>query len=259
MKLEDLTAQTSLKAIGREVGLEVQMVEGQLECTPLDPDDPRYCMDYVLPSMKMVEACRAEDFEFFQPWIATGRLTVEQMHRAAARYHLGKTRSGQTIFWMIDEMRDPQDAHIAPDTWISTCLKRRQPLLRYWRPAHCLFGLHLLGMEKPVAIVESEASAVVLSELFPESLWMAHVTMSHLEPERFAPLQGRAVTFYPRTDLTGSSYLFFEDFAAYLRQRYNLQVTVVSLLEDHATDQQKERGIDILGFILDHELHRLHE
>ena len=263
--MEELIGQTSLRVAGQEVGLDVQVVEGQLMCTPLDPDDPRYCMDYVMPSMKMVEACRADDFDFFRRWIEGGRLTVEQMHHAADCYHLGKTRSGQPIFWMIDDMLEPQDGHIVPDAWISTALKRREPLLRYWRPAHCLFGLHLLGLtdsdtpssaSKPVCVVESEASAVVLSELFPECIWMAYVSMAFLDVERFAPLLGHKVTLYPRTDPMSCNYSFFEDFAGSLRRRYGLQVTVASILEEHATDEQKERGIDILDFILDHELYR---
>ena len=144
MKVEELIGRTSLRAAGQSVGVDVRMVEGRLECKAIDPDDPRYTMDFVMPTMKMVEACRADDFDFFQPFIDAGKLTAEQMHHAAALYHLGKTRSGQPIFWMIDEMMDPLDGHIGSEVWISTALKRREPLLRYWSPTHCLFGQHLL-------------------------------------------------------------------------------------------------------------------
>ena len=253
----------TFKSIGREIGLEVQMVEGYLMCTPLDPDDPRYAVDFILPSMKMVEACRADDFDFFQPWIEAGKMTVEQMHRAAERYHLGKTKSGQPIFWMIDDMQDPLDARIG-DGWISTRLKKREKLLQFWRPRHCLFGLHLVDsgeiyqgvwpcdrFPENVSIVESEASAVVLSEIFPESIWMAYATILHLTPELFAPLEGRTVTIYPRTDPTLSTYLFFEDLAALVRKDYDIDLTVDSTLEDHASPSQKERCIDILEFLQD--------
>ena len=299
MKLTELLAKTSLKSIGREIGLDVQMVEGYLICTPLDPDDPRYSTDFILPSMKMVEACRANDFDFFRPWIEAGKITVEQMHRACQRYHLGKTKSGQPIFWMIDDMQDPLDAHIG-NGWISTLLKKREPLLNHWRPTHCLFGLHLVNqgysggptegrsfhsknipheeerrasarlcrllpegrknfleergltsVPETVSIVESEVSAVVLSELFPESIWMAYATTAHLAPELFAPLEGCTVTLYPRTDPTLSTYLFFEELADQTRRQYDLDITVDTTLEDHATDAQKERGVDILEFLLD--------
>ena len=97
----------------------------------------------------MIAACRANDFDFFMPWIESGHMTVGQMHHAAERYQLGKTKSGQSMFWMIDEKHEPLDAHIANGTWLSTLLKAREPeLLECWHARHCLFGEHLLKNEK---------------------------------------------------------------------------------------------------------------
>ena len=251
MKLREVIEKTSLKAAAREAGLELRMVGGRVELTPTDPDDPRYCTDFILPTMRMVDACRADDFDFFRPFIDAGRLTEEGMHRAAARYQLGKTRSGKPLFWMINERQEPLDAHIASGGWISTALKARQPLLHAWCPVHCLFGQHLLtsGNSIPIAIVESEASAVVLSELFPDVLWMAYATVEHLDVALFAPLQGRTVTLYPNTDPSFSTYLFFHDLADGIRERYDIHINVASILEDHATEEQKSRCIDLLDFL----------
>lgn len=208
-------------------------------------------VDFMLPSMPMVEACRADDFDFFLPFIESGDLSIDQMHHAASRYFLGKTRSGLPAFWMIDDMLQPLDAHLG-DTWISKLLKDREPLLEYWEVQHCLFGLHLSSdMEKPVAIVESESSAVILSELLPDSLWMAYATTSHLVPELLAPLEGRTVTIYPRTDPTMSTYLFFLDYANIVRRQYDINIQVDATLEDHATPDQKDRCIDIIDFFLE--------
>ena len=254
MKLSELLSRWSYKSIGREIGLDVQMVEGQLVCTPLDPNDPRYSMDFVMPSMKMISACRADDFDFFQPFIAAGKLTVKQMHHAAQRYHLGKTKSGQPMYWMIDDMLQPLDAHIGQDAWISQLLKKREPLLQYWQVHHCLFGLHLLhtdGEDKPIAIVECESSAVVLSELFPDSIWMAYCTVPHLDIQLFESLQGRTVTIYPCTDPCMSNILFFEELCDSVRKHYDITLSVDRTLEDHATDAQKSRHIDLLDFLLE--------
>ena len=283
MTLKELLARTSLKSLGREIGLDVQMVEGHLVCTPLDPKDPRYSMDFVVPSMKMISACRADDFDFFQPFIAGGKLTVEQMHHAAQRYHLGKTKSGKTMYWMIDDMLQPLDAHIGQDLWISQLLKKRERLLQYWRVHHCLFGLHLLNTdhsdstdkdsldssnscvplvasehsssacseEKPICVVESEQAAVVLSELFPDSIWMAYCTVPHLNIDLFAPLQGRTVTIYPCTDPCMSNILFFENLCDSVRKRYDITLSIDYTLEDYTTDDQKSRHIDLLDFLLE--------
>ena len=245
------------------------------------PSSIKHQVDLMLPSMPMIEACRADDFDFFHPFIASGHLSPEQMHHACDRYHLGKTRSGKPIFWMIDDMRQPLDAHIGTTTWLSSLLKVREPLLESWRITHCLFGLHLLNhgvcpndssaakirgtdpcdsagfieaeeQDLPIAIVESEASAVVLSVLFPESIWMAYATTSHLVPDLFAPLEGRSVTIYPRTDPSMNTYLFFLYYADLVRKNYlSIDLTVDTTLEDHASDSQKDRCIDLLEFLLD--------
>ncbi len=262
MSLKELISRTSLKAIGLEIGLDVRIENNQLVCTPLDPDDPRYSVDFILPSMKMIEVCRANDFDFFQPFISTGKLTTEQMHHAAERYYLGKTKSGLPIFWMIDDMQNPLDAHIGNGTWISHLLKKRKPLLQCWSVNHCLFGLHLLTSDihshtssisphtSSICIVEREEAAVVLSELFPESIWMAYATVSHLEVDLFDPLQNCTVILFPCTDPCMSNYLFFDDLATKVRKRYpSIDITVSSILEDNATEDQKSRNIDLLEYL----------
>lgn len=216
------------------------------------PSAIKHQVDLMLPSMPMVEACRADDFDFFHPFIASGHLTPDQMRHACDRYHLGKTKSGKPIFWMIDDMRQPFDAHIGA-TWISSLLKIREPFLEPWQVQHCLFGLHLLGVAggEPICVVEREEAAVVLSELFPESIWMAYATTPHLTPDLFAPLEGQTVTIYPRTDPTMSTILFFEDLVDRTLRLYDIDLTIDTTLEDHASDSQKDRCIDLLDFLLD--------
>ena len=225
----------------------------------INHDEVRKSVDFSLPSMPMVNACRADDFDFFQPFIDAGQLTVEQMHHACQRYHLGKTKSGQPIFWMIDDLFTPLDAHIG-STWISTLLKAREPLIASWQVTHCLFGLHLLchtdltdltDLSKTVCVVESEVCAVILSEIFPESLWMAYATPTHFTPELFAPLQGYSVIIYPRTDPVGDYYLASLELADQVRRLYHLDITVDSTLEDYASPSQKSREIDLIDFLFD--------
>ena len=229
-------------------------------------------VNLMLPSMPMVEACRTKKLDSFQPFIAAGKLSVEDMRQACDRYYLGKTKTGAPIFWMIDDLHRPLDAHI-DTTWISTLLKHREPLIKSWHVEHCLFGLHLLAnpgawrncdiakpkasnatggpglSASPIAIVESESSAIVLSALFPESIWLAYATTSHLVPDLFAPLEGHIVTIYPNTDPTLSTYLFFQDLVTLTQQQYDLDITIDTTLEDHATADQKERCIDLLDYL----------
>ena len=207
-------------------------------------------VNFMLPSLPMVEACRASEFDFLQVLIGHGVLTTEQTQHATECYRLGKTKSGQTIFWMIDDMMTPLDAHIG-DGWLAQMLKAREKLLAYWPVKHCLFGLHLVDGSKPIGIVESEASAVILSELFPECVWLAYATISHLTLEFLSPLVGRTVTIYPRTDPNMNTYVFFLDYANIVRQHYDIDLRIDTTLEQHATANQKERCIDIVDFLLD--------
>lgn len=192
------------------------------------------------------------DSDFCRKAVDCGWLTEEQVAHAAMHYRLGRSRSGRTIFWMIDEWDKVRDGRIG-DAWASSMLCQRAPdLLKGIPTTHCLFGQHLLLREpdKEVCIVESERSAVVLSELMPECIWLATMYPMNLNVLSFEPLQDRSVMLYPRTDPVGDHYLAWLELADQAQRRYGLNVSVNSLLEDNATPEQKEQCIDLVDFLM---------
>ena len=201
-----------------------------------------------------------EDSDFCQEVVGKGWLTREQMAHAAERYRLGKSKSGRCIFWMIDEMGIVRDGHIG-DSWASLMLKAREPkLLSRWHASHCLYGLHLLTQEgqdmengdmMPVAIVEKESSAVILSEVFPECIWLATVYPMNFNVHSFEALQGHNVTLYPTTDETMDNYFGWLELADQARRAYGMKVTVQDVLEQYATAEQKATGGDLLNYIFE--------
>lgn len=211
-----------------------------------------------LPSKNrsMVDNCRADDSELCLEIVDNGWLTQDQMRHAAERYHLGKSRLGKTIYWLIDERGICHDGHVG-DTWISEILKRRYPeTAKYIRPRHCLFGLQqfkYLKIQKfkylKIAIVESERTAVVMSELYPQTIWLATVYPANFTIDQLAPLQSCKVTLFPRTDPVMDHYVAWLEIADQARRLYHLDISVSSLLEDHATVAQKSRCIDLLEFL----------
>lgn len=208
--------------------------------------------DYQNPVEHMVTVeC---DSDLCHEVVANGWLSEEQMRHAAERYRLGKSRSGKTIYWMIDEMNQVRDGHLG-DTWVSSLLKAREPqLLQSWHPRHCLFGLHLLTVcdNKPISVVESEASAIILSELFPESTWMAYAYPANMTVDLLEPLQDHSVIIYPQTDPDMEIYLSFLDFADTVRRVYpSIDISIERILEDNATDEQKQRNIDLVDFLFE--------
>ena len=278
--------------------------------------------DYRRPHTPLVVV--ATDSDFCRETVDSGVLTAEQMAHAAARYRLGKSKSGRCIFWMIDEAGKVRDGRIGNE-WVSAMMEAREPvLLKGCRTVHCLYGLHLVHTEnnghtestestergvtntnhtnstnikghtdltdhtesntiatrikgpaeraeraervitntnstnntnnisKSVCIVDDERAAVILSELFPECLWMAAMYPLNMNVRQLEPLRGRHVVLYPHTDSTMSHYVCWLEIAETARQRLHMDVTCNRLLEDYATEEQKKRKIDLVGFLTEH-------
>ena len=210
--------------------------------------------------VSIIDKSRSDDNALCHEMLTTFGFTEAQMHRAAERFHLGRSKSGKTIYWMIDDMGSCLDGHIGctshdPDTWVSTLLKRRYPSAApYLIVKHCLFGLHQVSLndQMPLGIVESERSAVVLSELCPELLWLAYSYGTNCTVDKFEPLQGHKITIYPRTDPNQEYYYSFLDLADQVKRTYrDIDISVSRFLEDNASEDQKARNIDLLEFMLE--------
>lgn len=204
----------------------------------------------------MVGKMLSTDSRFCQEAVAAGLISQEGMRRAAQRYLLGRSRSNETVFWMIDDRQRVRDGMVG-NSWASVLLKERGLIDRQWCPQHCLFGLHLLGHTEiteiteiqKICVVELVRSCVVLSERFPKYLWMATGYLANLNERLFLPLKGHHVVCFPATDPTGDTYLLWLSVAKEAR-RYGIDISVSRLLEDRASMEQKEQGIDLGAFLL---------
>lgn len=197
-----------------------------------------------------VRACRSDRSNFCLETVAKGWLTETQMIHAAERYYLGRSRSGKPIFWMINHQGKTLDGHIG-DSWVSVMLKKRDPDAYYYsQPHHCLFGEHLLSLTSGIiAIVESEASAVILSEIFPQMTWMAWAYPTNYSSMKLEPLKGRQVMVFPRASEDMTSYMLFFNIVEAAKQDYHLDITINNVLEKNTTPEQKQQGIDLVDFI----------
>ena len=196
----------------------------------------------------MVGKMLCTESRFCREAVAAGLMSPEGMQRAAQRYLLGRSRSNETVFWMIDEQQRVRDGMVG-DTWASVLLKERGIIDRQWCPQHCLFGQHLLGHTETICVVESVRSCVVLSERFTKYLWMATGYLANLNERLFLPLKGHHVVCFPATDPTGDTYLLWLSVAKEAR-KYGIDITVSRLLEDQASPTQKEQCIDLGAFLL---------
>jgi len=103
---------------------------------------------------------------------------------------------------------------------------------------------------RAVAVVELERTAVVLSEIYPDCLWMA-TTTECFSIDRLEPLQGRRVVVFPSTDETMSNYVFWLEMTELAQRTYKLDIGVSDVLEKNATGEQKQRGIDLVDFLFE--------
>ena len=224
------------------------------------------------------QRCLSTESVFCQALVACGYLSESQMQRAAQRYRLGRSRDGGVIFWQIDDhevLHDGKIMYYRPDchrdhdhkpTWTSFLMRKAGWLPADWRPEHCLFGLHLLShtdltdhtdfersvcQNKIICVVESEKTAVMMSELRPDCIWLATGGKTELNVARLKPLQGSRVILFPDTDTDGSTYREWYELAQAAGDVYGQPFTVSAILEQHATPSQKQRKIDIADYFFE--------
>lgn len=65
--------------------------------------------------------------------------------------------------------------------------------------SQCLFGLHRINedYQKKIAIVESEKTAIIMSIILPEYIWLATGAKHGLKLEKLKPIKNRQIVLYP--------------------------------------------------------------
>lgn len=182
---------------------------------------------------------------------------VEVASQLVSRYFIATSKhwNGATVFWQIDTQGKVRTGKImlySPTTgkrvkepfnhinWVHKALKQPEFELR-----QCLFGEHLLiDKTNPVAIVESEKTAVIASVYLPQFIWLAVGSLTNLNAEKCSILKGRTVTLFP--DLNG-----FDKWSSKAKELSHLaNFTVSDLLERKATEAEKKQGFDLADYLI---------
>jgi hypothetical protein len=172
-------------------------------------------------------------------------------------YFIGTSKhwNGATVFWQIDaqgKIRTGKIMLYSPTTgkrikepfnhigWVHNALKQPEFELR-----QCLFGQHLLiDKTKPIAIVESEKTAIIASAYLPQFIWVAVGSLNNLNAEKCSILKGRNVSLFP--DLNG-----FDKWSSKAKELSHLAIfTVSDLLERKATEAEKKKGLDLADYLI---------
>lgn len=183
---------------------------------------------------------------------------IEIVKVLISKYLIGTSKhwEGSTVFWQADthgkiktgkimlynpttgkRIKEPYN-HI---TWVHSALK-----LKDYNLKQCMFGEHLLNINKaaPIAIVESEKTAIIASAYLPDFVWLACGSLSNLSDEKCKVLKGRKVILYP--DLNGFNK--WSEKAKLLSGITNFEVS--DLLEQNATDTEKQQGLDLADYLI---------
>ena len=111
------------------------------------------------------------------------------------------------------------------------------------------------GGRSPIAVVEAEKTAVILSERYPEYVWLAAGGLGEVQVDKFRPLRGHKVIMFPDTDPEGVAYnRWYEAAERVMQQPFwedSPPIRVSNVLERHASPEQKARKIDLVDFLFD--------
>lgn len=194
------------------------------------------------------------------------KLGREATQRIIQNYKIGNAPFwyNGTIFWQIDERLNVHGGKIirygaygkrfGKPNWIHSILKYQKKIENF-NLEQCLFGLHLVKEnDKPVAIVESEKTACVMSHYYPKYLWMATGSLNGLNRKKLLPVRDRRIILYPDTGVSSkpknkTPFEQWEIICLELRVE-GFDIEISSLLEQNATLEQKRKGYDLADFFL---------
>lgn len=149
----------------------------------------------------------------------------EPVNKIIKKYYLGHASFwyGGTIFWQVDENKkihagkiiryDKTGHRFGYPNWVHSHLKRKK-VIKDFNLKQCLFGLHLLNEKeeksKTISVVESEKTAIVMSHIFPENLWLATGGVA-TNRMMFSALRGRKIILYPDAGISNKKSLHFKN------------------------------------------------
>jgi hypothetical protein len=193
------------------------------------------------------------------------RFGKEITSQLISRYFIGTSKhwNGATVFWQIDSKgkvrtgkimlyspsngKRSKELHHRP-TWVHKALQLPDFSLQ-----QCFVGEHLLkGNNKPVAVVESEKTAIIASLYLPQFIWIAAGSKTGLSELKCQALRGRNVILFPDISKPKENQpTAFELWTRKAKEYAHLaHFRVSDLLERKATESEREQGLDIADYLL---------
>jgi hypothetical protein len=196
------------------------------------------------------------------------KFSEKQINEIQRLYFLGEVdncdgKEKDVIFWQVDSLLRVRAGKIMKYdkttgkrlhsqygiNWVHNIKVVKEELLEDWKMTQCLFGEHLLAIypQKPICLVESEKAAIIASVYFPQYNWLATGGASQFSKERCQSLKGKMIELFPDLGM-------FEKWkikASEIENELNCKFHLNTFLEESATPEQREQGLDIADILLD--------
>ena len=230
---------------------------------------------YIAPAIVDATICKYDRNNFVQYLLGT--FGTDVTYRLICLYRVGTAKHwhGATVFWQIDaegwvrtgkvmlynaqtgkRVKEPFN-HI---TWVHSLLSPKSQVeglksttdlglqTQDFKLRQCLFGEHLLAQfpGKPVAIVESEKTAIIATAYNDSFIWLACGSISNLSIGLCKVLNGRRVTLYPDLGAYDKWTVKVRQLAAAMPKS---RFAVSRILEDQANDNDRKAGLDLGDFL----------
>jgi hypothetical protein len=234
----------------------ISMDQTQPKSNILRPETPKLKAVSFIPADILKASLKAYSTNYFVQFL-NNRFGIKITDGLIERYFIGTSKhwNGATVFWQIDENGKIRTGKIMLYSASNGKRAKEPDNLIYW--AHkalkqpdfelqqCLYGEHLLSDKtKPVAIVESEKTAIIASLYLPEFIWLACGGKDGLQFEKMNVLKGRKVVLFP--DLNG-----FEKWRKKAKEFSDIaNFTVSEMLEKNASEAEKKEGFDLADYLL---------
>lgn len=167
-----------------------------------------------------------------------------------------------TVFWQIDKYDKIRSGKIISYqengkrtqyvNWVHA-YQIKKGIKSHFNLKQCLFGEHLVkNKNQIIAIVESEKTACIMSQIFDKYTWLACGNLSGLLEAKLRVIKQHKIILYPDLGLDkrkGSPFIKW----SLQKDRLNklgYQISVSDLLERKGTDDQKINGFDIADYFV---------
>jgi hypothetical protein len=114
--------------------------------------------------------------------------------------------------------------------------------------SQCLFGEHLLETPNPsLCLVESEKTALIMSILCPNRVWLATGGKANFKASMLWPLAGREVTLYPDADALTEWYARAMELNCTLETKMHVPTWYYDLMNH---PEARSAGLDLADVML---------